>query len=128
MKINVITVVVATLYGINFTFALVSNDSEVRFETSSFNVSNVMSVVNVDVASSADNNNNDTVDLNRTAFECKGPSKDELKLYAILSWWMDAVGQVSIYSYFALTNNLHHNYQLKVKSLVCIGVIGLQSV
>jgi hypothetical protein len=32
---------------------------------------------------------------NETAYECLGASKEELKLYSTLSWWMEAVFQVS---------------------------------
>ena len=31
---------------------------------------------------------------NGTAYQCQGPTKDEMKLYEILDWWMDAVCQV----------------------------------
>lgn len=48
------------------------------------NVGNVGSVIS----------ENDTA--NTTKFECKGATKDELKLYGVLSWWLDAVGQVSL--------------------------------
>jgi len=84
-KLNVI--IIGILF--NFTFALVLSDSS-RLEASVLNVASDNDVTTVDVTS----DDNETVDLNKTSFECKGPSKDELRLYAILSWWMDAVGQV----------------------------------
>lgn len=31
---------------------------------------------------------------NGTAYQCQGPTKDEMKLYEILAWWMDAICQV----------------------------------
>ena len=57
-----------------------------------------------DVAVNVDNTTNDDAEAdvvdyhndttNVTTFECKGATKDELKLYGVLSWWLDAVGQV----------------------------------
>ena len=31
---------------------------------------------------------------NGTAYQCQGPTKEEMKLYEILAWWMDAICQV----------------------------------
>ena len=37
---------------------------------------------------------NESALWNETAYKCAGASKEELKLYSTLSWWMDAVFQV----------------------------------
>ena len=49
-----------------------------------------------DVAANVVNVVSDNDTANTTKFECKGATKDELKLYGVLSWWLDAVGQVDL--------------------------------
>ena len=39
-----------------------------------------------------DYNFNET--MNATAYQCQGASKEDLKIYDALAWWMDAVCQV----------------------------------
>ena len=33
---------------------------------------------------------------NESAYQCIGPSEDDVKLYHVLAWWMDGVVQVQI--------------------------------
>ncbi len=35
--------------------------------------------------------------LNETVYECLGPSKEDMKLYGKLAWWMDGVIQVCFF-------------------------------
>jgi len=35
---------------------------------------------------------------NETVYECLGPSKEDMKLYGKLAWWMDGVIQVSLFN------------------------------
>jgi hypothetical protein len=32
---------------------------------------------------------------NGTAYQCQGATKEEMKLYEVLAWWMDAICQVA---------------------------------
>jgi hypothetical protein len=40
---------------------------------------------------------NETSPTNASAYRCLGASKEEMKLYGILAWWMDAVCLVTFY-------------------------------
>ncbi len=61
------------------------------------NIGNFENVENVDATfdeNSTQKFSNESNESNDTVYQCIGPSKEAVKIYGILAWWMDGVVQV----------------------------------
>jgi hypothetical protein len=76
---------------------------EVAADLSEDNVENIENVENVENVendettfdeNSTQKFSNESNESNETVYQCIGPSKEAVKIYGILAWWMDGVVQV----------------------------------
>ena len=49
---------------------------------------------------------------NETAYQCIGPSKEAVKVYGILAWWMDGVVQVKLFHFLSVFVSLYLSFSL----------------